>query len=236
MLPICSNVKEAVAAIRAAPLENLRSAAWLEHEFLPGLGLHELVRVKKSLVPYIGKGIRSWQSPAQFSKYLVHLAGLKISSYLEIGVSHGGTLIITTEYLARFSGDLVCSGIDIELQRIVQTYQEENSRISLHQLSTRSPEAGRLVSSRLWDLVLIDGDHTEEGCQFDYDLVKNNARHIAFHDITHDRKPGVGNVWRRITASTPARYFFEFVDQYAETIIESRGEKDYGIGVLHYDR
>jgi len=54
------------------------------------------------LYQFCGRGLHYWQYPNQFSKYLVRLSQFKVESYLEIGVRHGGTFVITVEYLSRF--------------------------------------------------------------------------------------------------------------------------------------
>ncbi|MET0958432.1 MAG: hypothetical protein ABWZ18_07935, partial [Solirubrobacterales bacterium] len=48
-----------------------------------------------------GEGLRFTQFPNQFAPYLVAIGGLGIRSYMEIGVDHGGTFLITTAYLSR---------------------------------------------------------------------------------------------------------------------------------------
>jgi hypothetical protein len=86
------------------------------------------------------------------------------------------------------------------------------------------------------DLVLIDGDHSEDGCRYDFETVADYARIIVFHDIVSDVVPGVGAVWRDVKAAHADRYrFLEFMDQYAE--LAERGLSYLGIGVaIRLDR
>jgi hypothetical protein len=49
-----------------------------------------------------GRGLHIMQYPIQFNRYLIDLSKLKINSYLEVGVRHGGTFVTTVEYLNKF--------------------------------------------------------------------------------------------------------------------------------------
>jgi hypothetical protein len=84
---------------------------------------------------------------------------------------------------------------------------------------------------RNWDHILIDGDHSFQGCWSDFQTVRNNARAIAFHDIVSAACPGVVEVWQRIKAIMPDRSVEEFTDQYSE--VQNRtGQNFLGIGVV----
>jgi cephalosporin hydroxylase len=230
MLPVSETTDEAIESIRTAPLDGLRSATLLEYEMLPALGLHEHTTLPKHLEPLRAKGVQSWQWPNQFGRYLANLADRKIDSYMELGISHGGTFIITNEYLRRFNPGLVSVGIDIEIKPGVKDYQNATDNITIIEANTRSSQVCRLASRRLWGLVLIDGDHSEEGCWADYQTVKEFAALVAFHDISNDVFPGVGAVWRKLAAILPRRRTFEFTEQYPD-VIQRFQRVDYGIGL-----
>src|SRR5438552_14457625 len=89
--------------IRDAPLQDLAQADKLE-KLLLDLGLNDegMDEFPSVLHPFCGLGLRIWQYPSQFSKYLVQLSGLQVRSYLEIGVRHGGSFVATVELLNRF--------------------------------------------------------------------------------------------------------------------------------------
>src|SRR5437763_12100894 len=92
----------------------LADPANLEHELLPALGLCHDPRVyPEHLRPALGRGLKHWQTPNQFSRYLTTLARYPISRYLELGVWHGGTFVITVEYLARFNSLAQATALDI---------------------------------------------------------------------------------------------------------------------------
>ena len=112
LIPV-ADLAQAISAIRSSPLDKLSDAKWLEDDLLLRLGLHAntVDEYPASLRPWCGQGLQSWQYPNQFSKYLVFLSSIK--SYLEIGCRHGGTFIITLEYLKRFNKFDKAIAIDI---------------------------------------------------------------------------------------------------------------------------
>ena len=82
-----------------------------------------------------------------------------------------------------------------------------------------------------FDLVLIDGDHSEEGCRRDFENLKHHARILVFHDIVSSPVPGVGKVWEEVKEREKDNFdFFEYTDQYDE-VVNRRNETLLGIGV-----
>lgn len=220
--------------IREAALEDLRDAAWLEHELLPHLGLNdeELQEFPEALYPYCGKGLRHWQYPNQFSKYLVHLADEPIGSYLEIGVRHGGTFLIMIEYLSRFNDLRKAIGIDLWDSPFLRERLADRPYARFETANTQLPDFGRLVGSESpIDLVLIDGDHSEQGCQNDLDIVKPHSRMVVLHDIVSSVCPGVVAVWNRLRRQDENSWLFtEFTEQY-DDVLTRQGAPYLGIGV-----
>lgn len=218
MTPPVADMAEAVARIRAAPLDRLRDAAWLEAELLPPLGLSPLYveHYPAHLRAYCGTGVRSFQMPVQFARYLTWLARYPIGSYLEIGVWQGGTFIITVEYLSRFHPIAHALAADVEITAPMRAYAAMNPAVALLQADSKTAEARAILRARRWDLALIDGDHTEAGCQADYETLRDNARLIALHDTHNDLCPEVGLVWQRLRNALPRRCVREFHEQYPE--------------------
>src|SRR5580704_9247269 len=209
-----------IAEIQQAPLAKLRDPRWLEFYLLPRLGLNgELLKeFPEELYPSCGYGVRSWQYPSQFSKYLVYLSGKQIRTYLEIGCRHGGTFIITVEYLKRFNNLQVACAMDIEDSEIMREYKRKEPGIVYALISSLSNDGRRLIQQMRWDLALIDGDHTYEACAADYDSVRDHARLIALHDIVSDVCPGVRQLWQELKRAVPVLRREEFVDQYENVV------------------
>jgi len=219
--------------IREAKTDDLSNPKWLE-AMLPRLGLNSewLHQFPSSLYPYTGKGLRHWQYPNQFSKYLAHVARYNIESYLEIGVRHGGTFAITVEYLNKFHPVRKALGLDIRPCPGLSDYQALNPRVRFQVLDSQTPEFRRFVEAEgPFDLVLIDGDHSEEGCRRDFENLKHHAKILVFHDIVSSPVPGVIKVWQDVKEQEKDTFdFFEYTDQYDE-VVNRRNETLLGIGV-----
>jgi len=223
-----------LALVRAASLAQLQDAAWLEHTLLPALGLNDegFEQIPTELHRFCGTGLRCWQYPRQLAGYLVLLSRLGVCSYLEIGVRHGGTFLLTVEYLRRFQPLREALAVDLGDAPAVRAYAAENAGVSFLQADSHAPEfRARIEAHPGFDLALIDGDHTAEGCWADFELVRPRARVVAFHDTVSDVVPGVGEVWRRVRAEcAEGCEFHEFTAQY-ESLERRTGKRFLGLGV-----
>jgi len=219
--------------IRGASREALSDPSYLEHELLPRLGLNDenLHEIPPSLHRYAGYGLLHWQFPNQFSRYLAELSRYPIESYLEIGTHHGGTFVITIEYLSRFHPIRRALGVDLGRSRSLERYAAMREDVTILQASSQSDEfRASLRARRPFDLALIDGDHSAEGCRSDFELVSEHARILVFHDIVSDSVPGVGEVWHEVKHAHADRFrFLEFTEQYAEQ--QEVGTRWFGLGV-----
>lgn len=227
------DVGQAVVELRAAPIDLLLNADWLEHEFLLRLGLNDevLEEFPAAFYPWCGRGVKSWQYPRQFSRYLRFLADKQIHSYIEIGSRHGGTFIITVEYLDRFAALRHACALDLEESPILLRYRQEFRAFDYHVCSSTSPTGREIMRAGTWDLALIDGEHSRTGVWSDYQSLKDNTRIIALHDIVNDSCPGVGEIWRHIRSVVPSGRIFEQADQYRE-VFELDGKRFLGIGAV----
>ena len=206
--------------IRTAALDDLRDAAFLERELLPALGLSDdaLEVYPEYLRPYAGQGLRHWQYPSQFAPYLAHLARYKISSYVEIGVQHGGTFAITVEYLQRFNALEAAFAVDVNRVPSLKQYAKRNPVVRVMREDSSTEHFRNFVRRNApFGLVLIDGDHSERGCRTDFETVAKHAGMIAFHDISDGYYADVGKVWRDVKQQARENFeFYEFIDQYPE--------------------
>lgn len=219
--------------LRDRDLEDLLDARCLERELLPQLGLNDenFHEFPDELRVYAGRGLRAWQYPIQLSRYLVELAGRKVESYLEIGVRHGGTFVLTVEYLRRVHLLRKAVGIDLNPGPNLHEYVKINPACRIEAMSSHSSRFHELVTrDGPFDLVLIDGDHSRDGCRRDFKAVAGSARMIAFHDICDGHVSGVAEVWRNLRDHGDEFEFFEYADQYDE--VKRRTGRSYmGIGL-----
>jgi hypothetical protein len=227
-------IQAVVDRIRNESLEKLSDPSYLEFKLLPELGLNDrhMNQYPSQLHPYCGIGIDSWQYPNQFSKYLHYLSKCKIESYVEIGCHKGGTFIITVEYLNRFNPMTRCIAIDNWPRDIIKEYVKLRPEVTYLITSSQSEEFQEIYKQQKWDLVLIDGDHSYAGATKDFALVKDQAQHIAFHDIVNSLCPGTQQIWADMKTQYPAERLQQWTDQYDEVLLKMRGSI-MGIGLVH---
>jgi hypothetical protein len=180
-----------------------------------------------------GDGLRFTQFPNQFARYLVAIGELGVRSYAEIGVDHGGTFLITTTYLSRLGPVERATAIDrFEAPALREHPGPARTTDVLRADSTSRRVAGYVADHGPFDLVLIDGDHSEEGCRRDLELVRPHARAIALHDIVGQNTPGVRAAWGSIRRDHADEYeLHEFTAQYPETAEALGGGTALGIGL-----
>ena len=216
-----------------------RDPAWLgdpanlERELLPALGLCNDPRVyPEHLRPFLGRGLRHWQAPNQFSRYLSHLARYPIGSYLELGVWHGGTFVVTVEYLSRFNSPIRATAMDRYDSPGVRHFGRLRPEVEFVQMDTTLPEfAGEIESRGPFDLVLVDADHAYEPCRHDVDVVRDHANIVALHDMVDGTCAGVRQVWREMKSEWADDWeFFEFTEQYDE-VVRNFGFPALGLGI-----
>ncbi len=216
-------MKNLLESIRTLDMDKI-SESELEN-FLPTLGMNNenLNEMPTHLSEYYGKGLKFWQYPNQFNKYLKYLHGKKIDSYLEIGCRWGGTFILTSEFLKISSPNVnlfCCDIIDMS-----ETLKEYSSLQEFKFLKMSSFTLNREIIDQDIDLILIDGDHSYEGVKKDFEVsLQFNPKYVVFHDIVSSVCPGVVNFWNEIKKNYT---HFEFTEQY-----ESVNGDFLGLGVI----
>lgn len=225
-----------VAQVRArfdsATADQLRSEDWWNETIL-FLGLNDEVLSEQppELAAHYGGGLglRIWQYPIQFVPYLIWLCGRAhaISSYVEIGVRHGGTFIVHVELLRRLNPNF---------KKAVAVDAVESSAILAEYIATDGRTEYRRGNSfdlnfEPFDLAFIDGDHSWAGVVNDVSKT-DAARVLVLHDISSVACPQINEFWRIYSAAKTATHTAtEFTAQY-----ESVHGHFLGIGVLEHDR
>ena len=136
-----------LSALKNATTENLSDYLFLETRLLPKLGFNneKLDEFPEELHDYCGNGLLHWQYPNQFSQYLMLLSKLKPESYLEIGVRHGGTFLITVEYLKKFTVVKKAIAVDIAYPPSLAAYKKMNRVIWFYQLNSQTSSFNALL-------------------------------------------------------------------------------------------
>lgn len=201
----------------------LTDPSFLEKELIPSLGLNDelLHEQPTELSNFYGKGLglKIWQYPNQFSKYLNLLNTFKenINSYLEIGCRNGGTFALTCEYLSPLSNAVAVDIIDAT--ETIRAYTEETEWAQYKKIDSHSQEFYSFMDDNFFDLILIDGDHSYEGVKQDAEATRIQSNIQVYHDIHSDACPGVKKYWEEIKSTKAGEYnFYEFIDQYDSVV------------------
>lgn len=201
----------------------LSDQKYLENDLILKLGLNNenLSEQPIELSKHFGTGmgLRIWQYPNQFSKYMVKLSEYadKINSYLEIGCRHGGTYILTTEYLKAMNSNFKSSvAVDIiDANQLLEEYVQSTEQAEFKNINSGSTEFRDFISNKFFDVVFIDGDHSYDFVKNDAEITRDYCNIQVFHDTVNDACLGVGVYWNEIKNTHKDLYnFFDFTDQY----------------------
>jgi hypothetical protein len=204
-----------IALIREKSLEFLSDPDKIKSLILElGLTDDSAEEFPASLDPYCGRGLHIMQYPIQFNRYLVDLSKLKISSYLEVGIRHGGTFVTTVEYLTKFHPLDFAVGVDIMACPSIAEYKKINSQVEFVRLNTQTSQfLDFLERAERFDLVLIDANHQENECRNEFMSVQSKANIVVFHDIDNIDYLGVGTVWNEVKKLNEYDCY-EYTEQY----------------------
>jgi len=213
LLDIIKNID--IKKITEEELENL----------LPSLGMNgeNVHEMPTHLSQHYNVGLKFWQYPNQFSKYLKLLSAFKVNSYLEIGCRWGGTFVITNEFLKLKNKRVKAFACDIiEMSDILTEYSKHSDFKYLFINSTLLDKEN--VQEQI-DLILIDGDHSYNGVKIDFERsLQYSPKYVVFHDIKSDACGGVVKFWDEIKNNYKHH---EFIEQY-----ESVNGSYLGIGLI----
>jgi len=208
--------------------DKLIDSKFLENELIRDMGLYLYHRPN-----YVGGfGLRLWQYPYQFSRFINFLSGYSkfINSYLEIGVWYGGTFILMCEILRKLSvGFNRAVAVDVSIKDDNLGRYCELRDFSFRLNDSLSSEFRDYISGEFFDLVFIDGFHSLEAVSNDADLTRDRCNIQVFHDIKNFGCFDVMSFWEDYKVRhSSSHLFFEFYERDG-TLSEFYG--DLGIGV-----
>jgi cephalosporin hydroxylase len=206
-----------VARIRGRSPADLRDPERLEALILE-LGLNDdgLEDFPPALRPHCGHGLRIWQYPEEFARYLAQLLRLGVGSYLELGVRHGGTFVATVECLARCGTLTSALAVDVMPCPSMAEYSRLNPAAAFLRLNTQSPAFERALDEHgPFDAALVDANHDEEECRHELAVLRDRCAMVALHDIANTDFPAIGRVWADLRA-LPGYRCWEYVAAYPE--------------------
>lgn len=199
-------------------LTRLVGAAGLAHD---PRGLYGTDEVYCNRIP---RGL--YQIPRQLARFLVFLSRRDVRTVLEIGTYTGHTFAVVMTYLSRFHPGAV--GVTVDIADTGPARAVATGRFSgrfTH--GTAADFAGQV-----FDLCMIDADHSYDAVRADYEMVGARARLCMFHDINdkfveefEGNAGGVPRFWRELKARRPALALHEFC-------CHTEGRSVMGIGVV----
>jgi len=144
---------------------------------------------------------RICQQVSEFCDFLGWLIDndVKIETYLEIGAAGGGTARLMSDVflIPRIRiVDLGDHAAHVAFERNASGMVSNGSVVETFIGSSHSRPAMEFIHDATYDLVLVDGDHTQEGCTQDVAAVSGSIREggvLAVHDVNGD--PGVAAWW-----------------------------------------
>jgi hypothetical protein len=140
-------------------------------------------------------GYELQQCPDEISDFLLEYQNLEIENFLEIGVAAGGNSRIFCDFLKIKDVYTIDLGNHPSISYENNPYARDNNFKNLKNTGklnnfygdSHSEEAKKWIENNgvKFDMVFIDGDHTEEGIKLDTELVLphlNDKAHVIYHD------------------------------------------------------
>lgn len=182
------------------------------------------------LLGYYREGLRRFEDRWRYADIVTVLLCLsdvlRPSRYLEIGVRRGRSVAAVAARAPKCSltmfdlwmpnyagmGNPGAAFVAGELVRIGHEGDTEfvdgDSRVTLPEYFAKNREA-------TFDLITVDGDHSEEGALFDLETVLPRLAiggAIVFDDVCHPSHPWLADLWGRLVTSSPRFSSFTFTD------------------------
>lgn len=148
-------------------------------------------------------GLGLSQFPDEIAKFLVYIYKNKerIKSYCEVGINRAGTFFVIDSFLRALHGMYAVNSmaIDIDAKSIRKSRLDDYKRKYKHiDFIMLNPYHSFFDLIDHVDLCFIDGDHSYEGVNRDYNFYKKKAHILAFHDVQCAVCPGVMKFWSEI--------------------------------------
>ena len=181
-------LQAALAMISEAAVHDLRSVEFVER-VIETAGRTPDRRSVYADGPYHGVGSLH-QKPAELARALLYLSDKGVASYIEVGCSKGSTLAVITAYLSRLN-PVASVGVDIR-PRVSWKRVESVVNVKFH-VGTSD-----FFKGQKFDLCFVDGYHSFEWCERDFENVGKFSKFCMFHDIYDRYCPEVGVYYNQV--------------------------------------
>jgi len=177
-----------------------------------------------------------WQNPLQLGHCLAELSNHKIGSFIEIGTSKGWTCSFMVAYLLRFNPTLRATTVDPIPQ--FRMFPKIRNILPINYAAGKTSED---FKGEHFDLAFLDGDHSYDWLQRDYENLGRFASISMFHDINDDfvatkpgNKGGVRRFWQELqSADSKEARFLEFTQHSDKAAFMGIGLKISNASVAH---
>lgn len=141
------------------------------------------------------------QIPTELVDYLLFAAARQPSTAMEIGVSFGGTTAFSAAFFQAVFPGFEYHCLDITDRLKLSPLMRDALGITIH-----IPNTSEDLRGTAFDVVFIDGDHSFEWAQRDFENLGQHAQLVcAFHDISAKeyipQGGGVFQFWRTLRAT-----------------------------------
>ncbi len=190
---------EALEELQRLGVENSLRKEWLSNFLYPHC---KIKRIGKRATD-----CKMVQIPNEFADFLLFMVKEQVKSYLEIGVSSGGSWFFAHQFLTlHVPGFSHSEGVD--MRSSVQDSADFFGKFKNATFTSMMSKNFRL-NGRRFDMAFIDARHNEKNVLRDYSLVVGGCRFVAFHDIVL-QGASVDVAWKQIKSKHKEHW--EFID------------------------
>ncbi|MBI5773970.1 MAG: class I SAM-dependent methyltransferase [Verrucomicrobia bacterium] len=180
-----------------ASQDKLLDVEWLTYFLMP--------HCRYPRLNWHGTRLRIVQYPAEFARFLVFLARNHVRSYVEIGVSTGGSLFMVDSYLrAAVPNYERTVGYDRTSKlRDWEAYRQRFGSIEFRPQNSKDIN----LAGESFDAAFIDANHSEPWVLQDFEKVRAHCRLAGFHDIVL-AGASVDKAWQQIKSQHQRHWEF----------------------------
>lgn len=179
----------------------------------------------------------AFQIEQEILELLKFIRSAKPNNILEIGTARGGTLYLFTK-VASDSATIMSVDLKIERKDLLSSFGRKQQTVSLLEADSRAKETIDRIQLHFpngIDLLFIDGDHSFEGVETDfnnYSGLVNPGGMIVFHDIVPDNETRYGVITGGWAGGVP-EFWSQVKNRFQhKEFVDDPDQDGLGIGVL----